>query len=202
MVIMAENPLSNLEGRRIILASNSPRRRELLAMLGIEFEVNVPADTDESFPPDMSPDRVSEYLARKKAAACSFAPGDVVITADTTVVVGNTILGKPDGPAEAKAMLRSLGDGTHSVYTGLAVSTGGNVESLTAATAVTFARLSEQEIDWYVERNRPFDKAGAYGIQEWIGCVGITRIDGSFYNVMGLPLQRLYTLLGRIPPLA
>lgn len=180
-----------------MLASGSPRRRELLGMLGITFDIIKPDNVAEVYPVDLPPEQVAEYLARLKADACRPAcgTGDMVITADTTVVCGGEVLGKPAGADEARSMLRTLSGRTHTVYTGVAVMTADRTDSFTSATEVTFAPLTDEEINYYIDRYRPFDKAGAYGIQEWIGAIAVGRIDGSYYNVMGLPVHRLYRLL-------
>ena len=193
------NPLSHLQKYRIVLASASPRRKELLSMLGLRFEV-MPAPVDnEDYPPETPVEYIPEYLARKKAEACDFGDNTIVITADTVVVVGNKVLGKPNDSAEALEMLSELSGSTHRVITGVAIKTPFTVMSFSAVTEVSFARLTDNEKEWYVSTYQPFDKAGAYGIQEWIGCIGVTGITGSYYNVMGLPLHRLYTLLTRLP---
>lgn len=193
------NPLEQLDRYRVILASGSPRRRELLAMLGVNFEVRPLKDADESYPDSLPAEDVPLYLARKKgeAACVSMQQDELVITADTVVVCDGKVLGKPSSPADARRMLKSLSGKAHTVVTGVCVATRERVESAAAFTTVEFAELSEQEIDFYVGRFRPLDKAGAYGIQEWIGCIGVKHISGSFYNVMGLPLHLLYTLLRR-----
>lgn len=190
-------PLHNLDRYKVLLASGSPRRRELLGMLGIEFSRAKVIDVDESYPADLAVDKVAEYLALKKAAAYKdiLSADSLCITADTTVILGEKVLGKPASENEAREMLRLLSGCTHRVTTGVAVTTTDRIESFTAVTEVTFADLSEDEINYYIEKFKPFDKAGAYGIQEWIGCIGISSISGSFYNVMGLPLHRLYSLL-------
>lgn len=187
----------NLSRYHIKLASGSPRRRELLGMLGIPFDIIKPDNVAEVYPADLPPEQVAAYLARLKADACRpmCGTGDMVITADTTVVCGGEVLGKPAGADEARSMLRTLSGRTHTVYTGVAVMTADRTDSFTSATEVTFAPLSDEEIDYYIDRYRPFDKAGAYGIQEWIGAIAVGRIDGSYYNVMGLPVHRLYRLL-------
>lgn len=187
----------NLSRYHILLASGSPRRRELLGMLGLDFDIIKPDNVVEIYPDSLPPERVAEYLARLKAGACRplCGPDDLVITADTTVVCDGKVLGKPGDAAEAGRMLHTLSGRTHTVYTGVAVMTAGRTDSFTSATDVTFATLTDDEIDFYIERFRPFDKAGAYGIQEWIGAIAVSRIDGSYYNVMGLPVHRLYRLL-------
>ncbi|MCM1348715.1 MAG: Maf family nucleotide pyrophosphatase [Firmicutes bacterium] len=184
-------------GRRLILASASPRRRELLSMLDVEFTVRPLTGVDESYPESLSAVEVPLYLARKKgeAAMASAKPDEIIITADTVVVCNGKVLGKPHNAAEAKSMLRELSGRKHTVVTGVAVSTATGSESDAAYTEVEFAELTEAEIDHYINKYKPFDKAGAYGIQEWIGCIGVKHISGSFYNVMGLPLHLLYNML-------
>lgn len=183
--------------KRYILASGSPRRLELMRMIVPDIEVIASREVDESYPADMEAADVPVSLSQKKAEAYAdlAAEGAVVITADTVVVAGDRILGKPADAAEARAMLRLLSGNTHRVVTGVTVADSTDSKSLAAITEVTFAPLSDAEIDYYIDNYRPFDKAGAYGIQEWIGAVGISHIDGSFYNVMGLPVHRLYDLL-------
>ena len=194
----AANPLSHLSRYKIILASASPRRKELFSMLGIEFDV-IPAPVDnEDYPPETPVEDIPEYLARKKAAACDFGSDTLTITADTIVVAGERVLGKPKNTDEALEMLSILSDATHKVITGVAVKIGDSIKSFSAITEVSFTRLTDNEKEWYIHTYHPFDKAGAYGIQEWIGCIGVTGISGSYYNVMGLPLHRLYTLLTQI----
>lgn len=192
-----ENPLENLKRYNVKLASASPRRRELLGMLGIEFEVMRGIEVEESYPSTIALDYVPEYLARKKAAAYALqaSPDDLIITADTVVILGGEVLGKPKSDEDARLMLKLMSNRVHQVVTGVAVVADGEIHSLSTSTFVEFAPLTEEEIIWYVDQYRPLDKAGSYGIQEWIGAVGVSRIDGSFYNVMGLPVHRLYTLL-------
>lgn len=193
------NPLDNLSKYNVVLASNSPRRRELLSMLDVDFEVRVPAEVDEHYPAAIAPSQVPEMLALRKAEAYLLSElrrqGDLVIASDTVVIADGHVLGKPADEGKARDMLRMLSGRTHTVVSGVAVSDGSRVVSFSASTRVTFAALTDDEIAWYVERYRPLDKAGAYGIQEWIGCIGVSGIEGSFYNVMGLPLHRLYTVL-------
>lgn len=177
---------------KIILSSNSPRRRELLAGLGVDFEVKVIKGVDESYPATLPSEDVAEYIAREKAAAYEVAADELVITADTVVVVGDDILGKPYDAAEARKMLREISDCTHRVVTGVCMKTLKEIHSFSVVTGVTFKMLSDEEIDYYVEHYKPFDKAGAYGIQEWIGYIGVTGLEGSYYNVMGFPVQRVY----------
>lgn len=181
---------------KLILASNSPRRKQLLAGLDLPFEVRVKDDIDESYPEDLPTEEVPVWISRRKAEAYDLAEDEVLITADTVVAVEGRILGKPSTLDEAEEMLRCLSGRSHRVVTGvtLRVRRGGGEDdycSFNAVTEVTFAPLSEEQINYYVMTYRPLDKAGAYGIQEWIGYVGVTGIKGSYYNVMGLPVQRL-----------
>lgn len=183
---------------KLILASNSPRRKQLLAGLDLPFEVRVKDGIDETYPRDLPAEEVPVWISRRKAEAYDIADGEVLITADTVVAVGGRILGKPASPEEAKQMLRSLSGRTHHVITGVTLRVRrkerGDADdyfSFNAVTEVTFTTLSREQIDYYVATYKPMDKAGAYGIQEWIGYVGVTGIQGSYYNVMGLPVQRL-----------
>lgn len=194
---MKQMPLSNLAGKRILLASHSPRRRELIAMLGIDFSIADPIEVDESYPADMPADTVAEYISRKKAEAyaATLTADTILITADTIVLVDGEILGKPHSEASAKEMLRKLSGKSHKVITGVTLSTVDTIQSFSAVTTVNFDNLSDKEIEYYIENYHPFDKAGAYGIQEWIGAAGIKGIEGSYYNVMGLPVHQLYKFL-------
>ena len=187
---------------KLILASNSPRRRELLAGLDVDFDVFVLDGIDESYPQDLKSTDVALYIARKKAEAYKqiIAPDALVITADTVVVVDNRILGKPHDEAEAMEMLREISGRTHLVITGVCLTTQEKQVSFSVETEVTFKSLSDAEIEHYVTKYKPYDKAGAYGIQEWIGYVGVTALKGSYYNVMGLPVQRIYEELKSINP--
>ncbi len=179
---------------KIILASNSPRRRELLAGLDIPFEVKVLPGISESYPDQLPTSEVAEYIAQEKAAAYLdvLADDELVLTADTVVVLGDEVLGKPRDVADAHNMLRKLSGKTHAVITGVCLTTKEQQRHFSVTTEVAFKELSDEEIDYYVEKYRPFDKAGAYGVQEWIGYVGVTGLNGSYYNVMGLPVQRIY----------
>ena len=183
--------------KKIILASNSPRRRELLAGLDLEFEVRVIKGIDESYPNTLPPTEVAQYIAAKKADAylTTITDNDLVITADTVVIVDDEILGKPHDEAEAKAMLRRISGRSHQVVTGVCLVTKNKRREFSVSTDVTFRNLTESEIDYYVSHYHPLDKAGAYGIQEWIGYVGVTALNGSYFNVMGLPVQRIYAEL-------
>lgn len=180
-----------------ILASGSPRRRRLLEQLGLDFEVRVP-DVDEVFPPDASPEDIVLNLALQKGEPIAEAnPDALTLAADTIVVLDGSVLGKPAGPAEAAAMLRRLSDRKHTVYTGVALVHSGSDRCVTAAVAteVTFGPLSDAEIERYVATGSPLDKAGAYGIQDDHGALFISRIEGDYYNVVGLPLHRFYRIV-------
>ena len=180
--------------KHIILASNSPRRRELLAGLDLDFEVKVLPDIDESYPDNLPAAEVAGYISREKAAPYRALIGedDLVVTADTVVIVGDEVLGKPKDAEDARRMLQLISGRTHQVITGVCLLTTDKKHSFSVTTDVTFKQLSEDEINYYIEHYKPFDKAGAYGIQEWIGYVGVTSISGSYFNVMGLPVQRLW----------
>ena len=177
----------------LILASNSPRRKELLAGLGYPYEVRVLSDIDESYPDTLRGSEVASYISRVKADAYAktMAADELIITADTIVCLDEQVLGKPADEAEAMAMIRSLSGRTHQVYTGVTLTTKEKQTSFVSRSDVTFAALTDEEIEHYVTHYRPMDKAGAYGIQEWIGYIGVERIEGSYFNVMGLPVQRL-----------
>lgn len=181
----------------IILASNSPRRRELLAGLGIDFEVKVLPDIEENYPADLPVEQIAEYIACEKAEAYKPMMGsrDLIVTADTIVVVEKEVMGKPRDAEDAHRMLRKLSGKTHQVITGVCLTTASEQRHFSVVTDVTFKTLTDEEVAHYVERYKPFDKAGAYGIQEWIGYVGVTSLHGSYFNVMGLPVQRIYTEL-------
>lgn len=176
----------------LILSSNSPRRKELLAGLDIPFEVRVIEDIDESYPDTLPTGEIAEYIAQKKAAAYDVGNDEVLITADTIVVLDDQILGKPADAEEAKQMLHSLSGKTHHVITGVCLKSCDQLHHFSVISEVTFKTLAEEEISYYVENYKPFDKAGAYGIQEWIGYIGVTGLSGSYFNVMGLPVQRIY----------
>lgn len=180
---------------KIILASNSPRRKELLAGLGLTFDTRVIDGIDESYPSDIPVKDVALYIAEKKSAAYTIADNELLLTADTVVVVDNLILGKPKDSIEAIWMLKKISGRSHQVITGVCMKSLEKTVKFSVSTEVTFKTLSNTEIDYYVKKYKPFDKAGAYGIQEWIGYIGVTDIKGSYFNVMGLPLQRIYTAL-------
>lgn len=196
---------------KIILASNSPRRKELLAGLDMPFEVKVLKGIDESYPSTLSPYKTAQYIASKKADAYRglLADGILILTADTVVIAPTEdeqndkegrgiILGKPKDAEDAKRMLRMLSGKTHHVVTGVCLTTVKEQHQFSVTTEVTFKSLSEEEIEYYVSKYKPFDKAGAYGIQEWIGYIGCTGLKGSYYNVMGLPVQRIYEELSQM----
>lgn len=178
----------------IILASNSPRRRELLQMICNNVEIAASREVEEIYPHDLPAEDVPGFLSKLKADAFrDLAVGDsVVVTADTVVIVGDRILGKPADYAEAKAMLQALSGRAHKVVTGVTITASAGSETFSETTEVNFRQLTDDEIDHYITRYKPYDKAGAYGIQEWIGCIGIESIRGCYYNVMGLPLHSLY----------
>lgn len=180
-----------------ILASGSPRRRELLSGLGLDYEVRLLPDIDETYPPTLKGEDIPIEISRKKAEAYrpTMADNELIITADTIVYLDGEVLGKPADESEARQMLRRLSGKTHQVITGVTLLTKERQHSFACTSNVTFASLSDHEIDHYVTHFRPLDKAGAYGIQEWIGYIGVTRIEGSYFNVMGLPVQRLYQAL-------
>lgn len=177
---------------KIILASNSPRRKELLGGLGVDFEVRVMKGVDEAYPDTLPAKDVAEYISREKASVYDVVDDELLITADTVVIVGDDILGKPKDADDAHRMLREISGRTHQVVTGVCLTTAKEQRSFSVVTDVTFKQLSDEEIDFYIRNHRPYDKAGAYGIQEWIGYIGVTGLNGSYYNVMGFPVQRVY----------
>jgi len=178
---------------RLILASQSPRRKELLGGLNLSFEVKV-REVDESFPETMAAHEVPVYLAELKASAfiADIQPDDIIITADTVVIINGEVLGKPNDYPHAFEMLKKLSGHRHTVITGVCITSPAKQHSFSAVTDVYFKHLADSEIDYYLQHYRPYDKAGSYGVQEWIGYVAIERIEGSYFNVMGLPIQRLY----------
>ena len=189
--------LENLKSYQIVLASKSPRRQELLRGMGVDFSI-ITKETPETYPLEMPLDEVPKHLSLQKSSAFTDEelPADyLLITADTVVICEDEILGKPKDVADAVRMLEQLSGKGHHVVTGVTVRSKDRVESFAVRSEVTFAPLEREEIDYYIEHCRPFDKAGAYGIQEWIGYVGISGLEGSFYNVMGLPTRRLYQVL-------
>jgi septum formation protein len=200
---MTESPLFNLNTtRRIVLASSSPRRKELLAGLGITFDVKT-LTVDEQFPASLAAEKVAGFLADKKADA--YAPciqqGEIYITADTVVIVDGTVLNKPENRGDAQRMLRSLSGKPHTVMTGVAILDNRKRILLEDRATVYFGTLTDAEISYYIDRFAPLDKAGAYGIQEWIGYIGVEKIEGSFYTVMGLPVHLIYKTLKNWQPI-
>ncbi|MBC6699332.1 Maf family nucleotide pyrophosphatase [Hymenobacter puniceus] len=185
---------------KLILASNSPRRRQLLSDLGLAYTVRL-QEVDESFPAHLRRAEVAEYLAAHKAAAyrAGLAPDEVVLTADTIVCLDDDVLNKPADEAEAIRMLQRLQGRTHDVFTGVCLLSGdGRQVVFSDQTRVTFRALSHSEIEHYVHQHQPLDKAGAYGAQDWIGMVAVTRLEGSYFNVMGLPVHRVWEELSRL----
>lgn len=189
--------MDNLKKYKVILASNSPRRKELLAGLGVDYEVRTLPDVDESYPETLQGADIPLYIAKEKADAyvAMMQPGELMITADTIVWLDGKVLGKPRDREDALQMLRTMSGRTHEVFTGVCITTTDWQRSFTAQTEVRFATLSEEEIAYYVDNFQPMDKAGAYGVQEWIGFIGVENISGSYYNIMGLPVQRIYNEL-------
>ncbi len=192
--------LDNIKNYRIILASASPRRRELLAGLDLEFVVKSLPDVDESFPETLAGGEIPLYISKKKADAYRpfMADDELVITADTIVWLDGKALGKPVDEADARRMLHNMSGKTHAVFTGVTITTKNEQRSFVAQSNVSFASLTDDEADYYIQKYKPMDKAGAYGAQEWIGYIGMENIEGSYFNVMGLPVQRLYSELKKI----
>lgn len=181
----------------IILASNSPRRKKLLSGLDLDYEVKVLPDIEESYPEGLTMEEIPRYIAAEKANAYKniMNEHDLIITADTVVVLESMVLGKPKDLDDACRMLKLLSGKTHQVITGVYLMTKEKNRSFSVVTDVTFKELSDEEINYYVNKYHPLDKAGAYGIQEWIGYIGVTGLSGSYFNVMGLPVQRIYNEL-------
>lgn len=189
-----EQMLDNLKRYHIILASNSPRRHELLKGIGVEFEIKTLPNLDESYPEALDATEVAKYLADKKSHAYLnlIQENELFITADTVVVVEGRVLGKPKNREEAVSMLQLLSGKIHHVFTGVCILTKDKKVVFDSVTAVHFSCLTDKEINYYVDHYKPFDKAGAYGVQEWIGYIAVERMEGSYFNVMGLPVQKLY----------
>lgn len=179
---------------RIVLASNSPRRKELLSGIDVKYEFRMLPDIDESYPEAISADEVAEYLAEKKASAylSELKEDELLITADTIVLLDGMVIGKPVDEADAIRMLQLLSDRTHRVITGVCLASKKKQVVFSDTAHVTFGKLNDEEIKYYVSNYRPYDKAGAYGVQEWIGYVAVERIEGSYFNVMGLPIFKVY----------
>jgi septum formation protein len=185
--------IERLNEYRIILASRSPRRRQLLTELGLKFEVVI-KDFEEAYPESLSGAEIARFVAFEKAASFidELSDNEIVIAADTIVWCNNKVLGKPVDHKDAERILKEISGNTHEVITGVSIRSRSNVHTFTESTRVTFEPLSDEEICYYIDNYRPYDKAGAYGIQEWIGIVACSHIDGSYFNVVGLPVQRLY----------
>lgn len=184
----------------IILASNSPRRKELLTALNIDFSVKVLPDIAENYPASTPTEEIALYISKEKANAykATMKEKDLIITADTVVIVENEVLGKPKNKEVAQQMLRKISGRTHQVITGVCLLTKTFQHTFKVSTDVTFKELSEAEINYYIDNYQPYDKAGAYGIQEWIGCIGVTSLSGSYFNVMGLPVQRIWEEINKL----
>ena len=193
-------PLENIQHYKIVLASNSPRRQELLNGLNLGYTIRVLPGIDESYPDNLKGEEIPMYISRKKADAYrnSMGEDELIITADTVVCIHGKVLGKPKSLEEAKEMLRELSGDTHQVITGVCLTTRETQRTFSAMTQVTFDTLTEDEIEFYVKTYQPLDKAGAYGVQEWIGFVGVSRLEGSYFNVILLPVQRLYHELKKL----
>ena len=192
--------LDNLKDYKVILASNSPRRRELLSGLGIDYEVKILSGIDETYPDTLTGEEIPVYIACEKANAYrpTIEKDELIITADTIVYTDGEVLGKPKDAQDARRMLHLLSGRSHQVITGVCITTSEQQRSFACVTEVTFDQLTDEEIDFYIDRYQPMDKAGAYGIQEWIGFVGVSGLQGSYFNVMGLPVQRLYQELKKL----
>lgn len=184
----------NLSRYNIILASNSPRRKELLSGLNIPYKIKTLPDIDESYPDNLIGEDIAIYIAKEKANAYldQLDGNTLLITADTIVLLDGKVYGKPSDDTDAKQMLRDLSGKTHQVITGVSITTKEKQESFGVSSEVRFAKLEDDEIEYYVSNYKPFDKAGAYGVQEWIGYIAVEYISGSYFNIMGLPIQRLY----------
>lgn len=189
--------LENLNKYEIVLASNSPRRKELLQRMGVNFKVRTLFGIDESYPDSLRGEDIVCYISRNKAKAyqSSMAPNELLITADTIVYVDGEVMGKPKNAEQAREMLHKLSGKTHQVITGVTIVTAKRTENFGVTSQVKFTNITDEEINFYVDNYLPFDKAGAYGIQEWIGIVAVEEIKGSYFNVVGLPVQRLYQKL-------
>lgn len=194
---MAEVLSQLLKDKKVILGSASPRRKELMQGLGIEFTVDTGNSFEEMVPENLETTLIPEYMAKGKSDGFhrELSENEILITADTMVLCNGAILGKPKDKEDALRMLGMLQNNKHTVITGVCIRSNHKKRSFSASTEVFFDTLSEEELEYYVETCKPYDKAGAYGVQEWIGYIGINRIEGSYFNVMGLPVQRLYNEL-------
>lgn len=184
----------DLSAYDIILASNSPRRKELLSGLDLDYRIEILPDIDESYPDHLVGEEIAAHIAKKKADAYadSLKDNSLLITADTIVVLNGAVYGKPVDEADAIRMLKALSGKTHEVITGVSITTQAKQRTFAVVSEVRFAELEDAEIEYYVSKYKPFDKAGAYGVQEWIGYIAVEYISGSYFNIMGLPVQRLY----------
>lgn len=181
-----------LKDKKILLASQSPRRQELLKGLGIDFEI-VKIESDESFPDELIREEITEHISENKANSFrELGPSEILITADTLVWLNNKILGKPKDHEDAFNMIAEMSDTTHEVFTSVTLKSSEKTFTFSETTEVVFDKFSKEEINFYIENFKPYDKAGAYGIQDWLGYAKISRIQGCYYNVMGLPLRKLY----------
>ncbi|MEC8603308.1 MAG: Maf family nucleotide pyrophosphatase [Bacteroidota bacterium] len=190
-------PLSPLKKYDVILASNSPRRQELLKKLIPKFKIQV-VPIEENYPKELAKDQIAKYLSELKSAAYQPTKNELIITADTIVSIGNEVLGKPKDSNDALEMLMKLSGKSHLVTTAVSIKTTEKLITFSDTTEVTFYKLTTQEMDQYVRNCQPFDKAGSYGIQEWMGYFGIKKINGDYFNVMGLPLHKLYRALKKL----
>lgn len=188
----------NLKGKKLILASASPRRKELLSGLNIAFTIRI-IDTNEEYPASLEIEKVAIFLANKKSDAYfeEMAEDEIIITSDTTVIKDKRLYNKPENENDAKAMLSDFSDSYHKVITGVCIRSREKKISFDSESLVKFKKLEEDEINYYIENYKPFDKAGSYGIQEWLGYIAIERIEGSYFNIMGLPVHRIYEELRR-----
>lgn len=189
--------IDDIKKFNIILASNSPRRKELIDKLGISFTIAEGIGGDESYPSNIAIEDAPKYISKQKSDRCNIElkDNDILITADTLVIIDDTVLGKPKDRAEAILMLKKLSGRVHKVITAVTIKGSKHIQAFSETTEVTFRPLKEDEIEYYVDNYKPYDKAGAYAIQEWIGIMGVEGIKGSYYNIMGLPTDTLYRQL-------
>lgn len=192
--------LPNLKQYKIVLCSNSPRRKELLRGLGLNFQTRIIDGIDESYDKSLPGEDIAKMISEKKAESykATMSSDELIITADTIVYVDGEVLGKPQNKIDAARMLKMISGKCHDVITGVCLLTSNKRISFSVKTKVSFAQITDDEISFYIENYKPYDKAGAYGIQEWIGYIGVDSIQGSYFNVMGLPVQRLYSELKNI----
>lgn len=192
--------LPNLKQYKIVLCSNSPRRKELLKGLGLNFQTRIIDGIDESYDKSLPGEDIAKMISEKKAESykATMSSDELIITADTIVYVDGEVLGKPQNKIDAARMLKMISGKCHDVITGVCLLTSNKRISFSVKTKVSFAQIADDEISFYIENYKPYDKAGAYGIQEWIGYIGVDSIQGSYFNVMGLPVQRLYSELKNI----